>query len=198
VPDPMAERADPAGTGHVIDPTKNVLELVEGEVKRLDDLRGAYIKWMEAEIAHVKEMITLRAAHAQEIQRIETERLASIRQVDVLHQSSAAERQQAAILSLERIVDSTAKTLATQNTNMMTVVEARLAALERSSYEGKGKQTVVDPMMEKLVMQMASLAESRSQSTGRSGGLQSGWSWIIGAVGLIAGLIGIFAALSQG
>lgn len=182
---------------HIIDPTKNVLELVAGEVKRLDDIRAINIRWFESEIRHTKELIELRAAHAQEIQRIETERLASIRQVDVIHQSSSGDRQQAAILSLERIVDSTAKTLATQNTNMMTVVEARLAALERSSYEGKGKQTVVDPMMEKIISRMESLIDSRSSSTGRSGGLQSGWSWIIGAVGLIAGLIGIFAALTK-
>lgn len=181
----------------IIDPTKNVLELVAGEVKRLDDIRAVNVKWFESEIRHTKELIELRAAHAQEIQRIETERLASIRQVDVIHQSSSGDRQQAAILSLERIVDSTAKTLATQNTNMMTVVEARLAALERSSYEGKGKQTIVDPMMEKIISRMESLIDTRSTSTGRSGGLQSGWSWIIGAVGLIAGLIGIFAALNR-
>lgn len=193
----MPAHREPDADDHIIDPTKNVLDLVDGEVKRLDDIRAVNNKWIESEISHVKEIVVLRAAHAQEIQRIETERLASIRQVDVLHQSSAAERQQAAILSLERIVDSTAKTLATQNTNMMTVVEARLAALERSSYEGKGKQAVVDPQISTLMSLVESLRESRSTHAGRSGGLQSGWSWIIGAVGLIAGLIGIFAALSR-
>ena len=161
--------------GQIIDPTKNVLDLVHGEVKRLDDLRAENNRRIDSEIAHIKEVVELHAVHAKE----------------------AAAQQQASTSSLERVVDSTAKTLATQSSTMMSVIEGRLAALERSSYEGKGKQAVADPQMAALIALVESLRESRSTHTGRSSGLQSGWSWIIGAVGLIAGLIGIFAALNK-
>lgn len=191
-----------------VDPTKNVLDLVSAAVLRLDNLRDAQERLAATKYDHLQQIIALQATHNSEIRQSEIDRLASIRQVDVLNQNTAAERQQAAILALERttlastetlraMVDATAKTLAAQSAAQMQIVDARLAALERTSYEGKGKQQVADPQMAALMALVESLRESRSTHAGRSGGLQSGWSWIIGAVGLIAGLIGIFAALAK-
>jgi len=70
----------------VIDPTQNVLDLVEAAVQRLDDLR-------EAEAAHQREVSRLHAEHARELRLIEKDRLDAIRAVDVGAVQRAAEVQ---------------------------------------------------------------------------------------------------------
>jgi hypothetical protein len=70
----------------VVDPTQNVLDLVEAAVQRLDDLR-------EAEAAHHREVSQIRAEHAKELRQIETDRLDAIRAVDVGAVQRAAEVQ---------------------------------------------------------------------------------------------------------
>lgn len=70
----------------VVDPTQNVLDLVEAAVQRLDDLR-------EAEAAHQREVSRLHAEHARELRLIEKDRLDAIRAVDVGAVQRAAEVQ---------------------------------------------------------------------------------------------------------
>jgi hypothetical protein len=157
-------------------------------------LRAAHEKFTQAEISHVKAMADLRADHAKEINALESNRLNAIRQVDVLAVNTAADRAAAAIQALaattttnaenlRNALNSTASTIATQTANTVSAITERLAALEKSMYEGKGRATVDDPMMLELVREMKSLRESRSESTGKSIGMNQIWGYLVAAAG---------------
>lgn len=60
----------------VVDPTRNVLDLVAAAIQRQDDLR-------EAEARHVRQVMELRADHEAELRRLERQRVDSIRTVDI-------------------------------------------------------------------------------------------------------------------
>src|SRR5687767_12955841 len=91
-------RATPGGAGSgvdaqggpVFDPTANVLDLVEKETKRQDDLRGMSDRLSEsetrrinAEMGSIREIAKLRARHDRQLRKAEAGRLDSIRQVDI-------------------------------------------------------------------------------------------------------------------
>ena len=183
-----------------VDPTKNVLDHVAAAIRRIDDL-------LDARLAHHSEVVSLRAAHNAEIGRLradharelrlaESGRLDAIRQVDVLAVQTLAQATKDTAEALRVMVDSSAKSIAAQTSSAMATVNDRLTLLERSSYEGKGKEAVSDPMMNQLLEEVRSLRASQMSSVGRSGGLQAGWGYLIGAIGLIGTLIGIFLAVS--
>jgi len=145
--------------GPVIDPTKNVLDLTNAANKRQDDLREMYNRYIVAEIGRIEETVKrveqlsdLRAEHAREvnlihqshdreIHKMEQDKLAAFRASDEMARITEANRSLAAIQVVERTLNSTATALASQNAENNVEVNRRLAALEKSSYEGAGKGT---------------------------------------------------------
>ena len=65
-----------ASGGPVIDPTENVLAVIESAVKRQDDLR-------EAEMRRVNQIEALRAEYQEKLALAEAKRIDAIRAVDV-------------------------------------------------------------------------------------------------------------------
>jgi hypothetical protein len=187
----------------VLDPTKNVVALFEAATKRQDDLRDANnerayseIRRVDAEVTHIKEMVVLRAEHQAEIRKLESNRLDAIRGVDVQAVSTAADRAQTAIKAVEAQTNTNAETLRNGLTNTATTIAQQLATivagitgriekLEQASYEGKGKQTMVDPMMVELVAEMRSLKESRDTGAGKSIGSVAMWGYVLGGCGFM-------------
>jgi len=145
--------------GAVIDPTENVKALNEASHKRQDDLREMYNRFIEAEIRRLEETVRrveqiadLRAEHSRdvsmihhshdrEIHKMEQDKLAAFRASDEMARITEANRSLAAIQVVERTLNSTATALASQNAENNVEVNRRLAALEKSSYEGAGKGT---------------------------------------------------------
>jgi hypothetical protein len=153
--------------GPVIDPTKNVLDLVDSETRRQDNLR-------EAESRHVREIIhlrgqettkemeatqyveRLRAEHARELRRAEAARIDAIRAVDVGAVQQAAQVQATQATTLAAQVATSAETLRTQVAAAASAATIALAAalepvqkdiadLRRVQYEAVGtKAQVVD------------------------------------------------------
>jgi hypothetical protein len=132
-----------------IDPTENVKALSEASAKRQDDLRDAQNALVDEKIARLHDISALRAEHARDVRDIETKRLDAIRQVDVLNQSIAAARAEAAIQTLaattsanaealRTTVAATERTLAAQAARDAAAVNERLSALERSLSSGTG------------------------------------------------------------
>jgi hypothetical protein len=126
----------------VIDPTKNVLDLVTAAIARQDDLRAAADR-------HVREMADLRADYDAQLRRAETARIDAIRAVDVGAVNRAAEvsAQQATTLAVQ--VAQSAETLRTQVAAAATAATVALAAalepiqkdiadLRRAQYEAQG------------------------------------------------------------
>jgi len=190
--------------GPVIDPTENVLSLVAAANTRQDDLRAETNRRYDAEIRHLREMALLRAQHNERIGELESSRLNAIRQVDVLAVSTAADRAQAAIRVLEQTtninaeklqgaLNATATTIANQLTTLVTQITERIAALEKSAYEGAGKERYADPQLASLSAQVRALTESRAAGSGKSAGLNAGWIYLLGAIAAMGGLFGMLA-----
>ena len=187
--------------GAVIDPTENVLALVQAAVNRQDDLRIAADKFMEAELMHVRLTEELRASHQRELGEKEANRLDAIRQVDVLNGNAAANAEK-----LRTDLNSTATTMAKQTADVAATMAAqqaatvagiteRLSALEKSSYEGIGKGRVADPMMAEFMADMKSMLRAQSQTVGKSEGISATWAVVVGVIGMVVAVIAVAVAV---
>lgn len=131
----------------VLDPTANVLQLVDAAIKRQDDLR-------EAESRHVREIAALRAEYAMELREGETARINAIRQVDVEAVQRAAEVQATQQTTLANTVATAAEAMRAQVAAAATAAATALAAalepiqkdiqdLRKAQYEAAGQKTEV-------------------------------------------------------
>jgi len=205
-----------ASGGPVIDPTENVIALNDAANRRQDDLREAERRLTTAEQGHTRELASVREGHqndiaaireqhSREMRQSESARVDANRATDLAAVGTAAAQALAAIQALAATATTTADTL--RNTVAATALTAenrqvafatdqnkRLSALELSMSEGKGKQTVADPQMERLSALVEQLARSRASDTGQRQGLSEGWKMVVAAVGLLAALnaLGMF------
>lgn len=196
----------------IVDPTKNVLDLVEAANRRQDDLRAADKELSDVKHTHEATVTILRAAHNAELGRLREEyqekiahaesgRLDSIRQVDREEVAKTAVAANTAITTLAKQTNDLAVTLAKTVADTAAAAEARnsaqysdtnkrLSALELSSSEGKGKQTVVDPQMDKLTTLVEVLARNQATGAGKSEGFDTGWKILTGAILLALAIYG--------
>lgn len=202
--------------GAVIDPTENVKALNEASVTRLDDLRiaeqrsvelvvTALERRLDSEIIHVKEMAHLNQEHQRQLDAAESARIDSIRQVDVLATATTAAQALTAIQTLQGTTNASAETLrvavanqattlAAQLTTTVAEINKRLSSLEASSYEGMGKQKVVDPQSERLAMMVENLTRMQSTGAGKTEGVSSTWAMIVAGIAVVAALFGMWNA----
>lgn len=141
----------------VVDPTKNVLNLVEAESRRQDDLRLAGEKLSNVKHQHAKELISLHSDYGDKLREAETKRLDAIRAVDVAAAAVAQQRIETTAATLRDLVASTASAAATAAASITNSLAERIAQLERTSYEGSG----------------------------RGAGMEKFWGWIVGGGALV-------------
>ncbi len=226
----MAGHGVDAFGGPVVDPTANVLALVAAANHRQDDLREMNNARIDAELRNAETLASVRAKHQELVDALEAKRLDAVRGVDQMASQTEAERNAAAVTALattarttaetlRAAVDSAASNLASQLTQTVAAMTERIAALEKSSYEGAGKNAVADPMMEQLVGEMRNLTAQRAADAGKAlvadprllemmaevkanstllargsaktEGMSDATKWIIALVGLIATLLTI-------
>ena len=188
-----------------IDPTANVLSLVEAAVHRLDDLRAAQKTRIDdliaAEFRRIDQLATIRSEYSEKLSIAEAKRIDAIRAVDVNAVAVASERQaaQAIVLAnqvaasadaLRALVASTAATMAQATAALTTQFNERIGTLEKSSYEGKGRQAYSDPAMAELIAEMRKISTVQSQAGGKSEGLSTSWAILLGVAALAAALFG--------
>lgn len=178
----------------VVDPTKNVLQLVEAAVARMDDLREADAQMSvlraqydreiaAAEHRRIDEQAVLRATYDEQLREAESKRIDAIRLVDVNAVNVAANRasEQATVLAtqvattaetLRTLVATSATALAAAQGQIIEPIISRLALIERAQYERVGNAQVSDPMMAELVSevkaQRAILAAGAGATTQRA------------------------------
>jgi hypothetical protein len=185
----------------VVDPTKNVLDLVNAAVKRIDDI--ANIRY-----EHQKEVADLRASYDDKLRDAEAKRIDAIRLIDTGAVTTANEKAnaQATVLAnqvstsaeaLRALVTTNATTLATQLTQIITPITDRLALLEKAQYEGAGKERATDPQLLLLLTEVKNLRDLQQNNTGRGQGMNSLWAIIIAGIGVISGIFGIISLLSR-
>lgn len=197
----------------VVDPTKNVLDLVQNSIERLDDLRAAdqllvvaKLQIMEAKVIALGDMQRLRAEHSSEITQLESKRLDAIRAVDVAAVQTAADRAAQAITALaattttnaenlRNALTTTATTIAKQTADTVAGITERLTSLERSSYVGQGKAGVIDPAAAANAELLQRLLIAQSAGAGKSQGQDNTWKVVASVIGVIATLVGIYAVV---
>jgi hypothetical protein len=129
----------------VIDPSKNVLDLVEAAIQRQDDLRSS-------ESVHLREIMALRSEFTKELRLAEADRINAIRAVDVAAVQHAAEVQSAQAQILATQVATQAEALrsqvaatAQQQTLALSAaldpIQKDVADLRRVQYEQQGQKT---------------------------------------------------------
>jgi hypothetical protein len=198
-----------------VDPTENVKALQEAGAKRQDDLRelndrriDAEIRVLAAQLDGLEKRMVLRAEHAKEIRLLESDRLEKIRQVDVLAGNTAADRalvaiqtlattQNAAAEAMREMVTQTATTIAAQHAADLARINEQIAALQKTSYEGAGKQTIADPMMAELVAEMKAMRATVTSGEGQSTGRKDMWGYVVAGFSFVGMLIAMFYALSK-
>jgi hypothetical protein len=187
-----------ASGGPVVDPTENVLALVDVEKQHQSAMLVEIGKRYDAEITHLKDIGAMRAAHATEIRQMETERLDSIRQVDVLARNTAADRAADAIQALaattatnaenlRTALANTAATIAKQTadaqmstakvvSDQFEAVTKRIATLEATAYRGEGREKFADPERDRMQAIVSELALSAKAGTAKSEGFNAAWA----------------------
>jgi len=212
--------------GPVVDPTANVLALSEASNKRQDDLRGAFnelqdekIKRLEDANRHLQQVSDIRSSHQDSIGRLREEyqekiahaesgRLDSIRQVDREEVAKTAVSANTAITTLakqttdlattlQKTVADTAQAAETRNSTQYTDVNKRLSALELSSSEGKGKQAIVDPQMDKLTALVEMMARNQAVGSGKTEGIDKTWGIVAVIVTIVISGAIAFVAMNR-
>ncbi len=184
--------------GTLIDPTTNVINLVHAANARQDDLREAYAALNTARVSaladqvtraedHAREVGAIRAAHNVEIHTSEQERLRTIREIDVAALNNLSNTVVSGIESLRAALTSTAARIEAANTERANALSDRVTQLERTSYEGKGREAVSDPMLNQFMVEVKKLSEGKA-------GISMTWAIVIGAAAIFASVSGIFSA----
>lgn len=218
MPDNHFRRCDRAGTGHSVDaygdlahdPTKNVLDLVEASVRRIDDLQTEHNKHsvtiQAAEVKRIDSLAALRAEYQEKLAIAESKRIDAIRAVDVGAVAIASERagQQAQVLAnqvaasaetLRALVASTAQQVATSLSQVQLQLTDRIALLEKSQYESKGRGSVAEPLQTDFMGEMRKLRDLVTLKTGQGAGMSSMWGYILAAVTALSAGIAIVLSL---
>lgn len=195
--------------GPTVDPTRNVLGHVAAAVLRIDDMAelraqlvDEKIYRMEREWVHQDKFAILRAEHSKEIRHMESERVNSIRSVDVQNAAATAAQLLSAVTTLATTAQATAETLrnqvaataaavASQTERVMNPVVERIALLEKAQYTGAGKAGVADPLYDRLTTAVEALSKMQSVGAGERRGISGAWAALLGFVSLVGGLLGI-------
>lgn len=195
-----------------IDPTHNVLLLVNAAVTRLNDVADSESRRLEQLLdmgfRRVDDAATLRSHYESLLSIAEAKRIDAIRAVDVNAVAVAAERQAASAAVLANQVVASADALralvaTTASTNLQAqeqstkIFNERIASLEKASYEGKGRSAFTDPAMDALMAEVRKLAATQQQTGGKSEGRLSAWQLTIGAIALVASVLSVTAFLTK-
>ncbi|MEO8101938.1 MAG: hypothetical protein ABI790_05395 [Betaproteobacteria bacterium] len=197
----------------VIDPTLNVMALVQAAVKAQEDLRQADLKFNDAQFRHHTEMALLRATFGKDIRASDLNAAEKTRQVDVLAGTASAAALATAVSALQATSDRNAETLRNQlnataatmakqtadaaaatqlqTDNLFRRTDERVAALERGAATGAGRQSVADPQTERLMTQMEMFMAAQAKGTGKAEGVNASWVILLGAVSLVGTLLGV-------
>lgn len=189
--------------GPVVDPTVNVIALVESNAQAAAALRDADVKFNDVVAMHLREIGSIRAQHAKETREFDTAQQSNIRSVDMANAEKTAAQILQAVTTNAQVAERTAKTLQDQVASTATAAEnrqasfasdmmKRLSAVELSMSEGKGKQQIADPQMDKLTLVVETLARNQVSGAGRQEGMSDSAKILMGALALITTLLGFY------
>jgi hypothetical protein len=173
---------------------------------RSAESRQAISELHKANTEHVRITEQLRADYQERLSLAEAKRVDANRAFDMGAVAVASERatQQASVLAnqvtasadtLRALVATTATTFANQQQSLQTQITERLALVERSQYESKGKAGVSDPAMADMVVELRALRSAQSQGAGKSEGISASAGVLIAVIAAVAGLGGLIVSM---
>lgn len=177
----------------VVDPTDNVIALNAASEARQNDLRKSDIIYTEAQLRNIRAEMKLRAAHAAEIRKLDAANQKAIRLVDITNAKAQAAQVAVAVLALEtkrqadadnlrtalnaanassdKRVSDLAATLAEQKTVSDRGFTDQIAALQRSTTLGEGRQTYTDPVQAEMLRKIEALSHTSTAQTSSGEGM---------------------------
>ena len=180
----------------VIDPTANVIALVQANKEAADTLRAMHDRLIMAEIGTVRETVKwieklseVHQDHDYALHRAEAGRLDALRQNDREDVKVLAAQTTAKAEALQTQVSTTADTLAKTFAANLAEQNKRLSAIERQQAEGMGKATVESPMMAELVAETRALRVAMAGTGGEKAGRVSQQQLITWVLGIIVTLL---------
>ena len=158
-----------------------------------------------AAVEHTRVTENLRAEYQEKLAIAEAKRIDAIRSVDVNAVAVASERatQSAQVLAnqvaqsadaLRTLVATTATTFAQQQQSLQTQITERLALLERSQYESKGKAGVEDPRLQDLLAEVKVLSATTARGNGKQDGIGASWSVLVAVVAAVVAIASLVLA----
>jgi protein-tyrosine-phosphatase len=120
----------------VVDPTANVLQLVEAAVQRIDDMATLRAQ-------HTRELMERDREHAAQLRQAETSRLDAIRAVDVGAVQRAAEVQAQVANALATQVATSADAFRVALSAQLEPLQRDIADLRKTQYEQAGQKIQV-------------------------------------------------------
>lgn len=202
----------------VIDPTANVISLVQANKVAADELNAMRDRYIEARIDTVRESLRwmerlsdVHQRHDYALHKAEAGRLDALRQNDredvkVLAAQTAAKadalQNQLSVTAttLQSQVLTTAETLAKTIAADQSEQNKRLSAIERQQAEGMGKATVESPMMAELVAETKALRLAMAGTIGQTQGAKEtkveqrdNSKYIIAVIGLLLAILAFVA-----
>lgn len=142
----------------VIDPTANVLQLVEASIKRLDDLRESENRRVDdlrsSFLEHIEKVADVRAHYEDELRVSESKRIDAVRAVDVAAVAAAASAAETRATALAQQVSASAEAMrnqvaaaaqaaSTALTAALEPIQKDVADLRRVQYEQQGQRTEI-------------------------------------------------------
>jgi hypothetical protein len=182
--------------GPTIDPTKNVLDLVDASVKRQDDLRAIIARSVEFEHVSLKEYVVdlLLAYDKRYEQRHEASQraleAALVAQKEAVKEAFVAQNAaiNAALTSAERAVlkaeNASEKRFEGVNEFRAQLGDQQRTLMPRAEYESQNNA---------LKDRLGILESFRTEALSRGTGAKEGYGWAIGLVGVILALITIIS-----
>lgn len=179
----------------VVDPTKNVLDLVTAAIQRQDDLR-------DAEARHLKEILDLRAEFSREIRQAENlrqqtvnqERFASVEtQLDLVERQRVEQKKDtkdavdAALAAAKEAVkeQTTASQLSIGKSEASTKEQLnQLSATFVTAQEGQ-RQAIIS-----LTTRVERMENARTNAAEQKTDTRSNAGFVFGAVGMVVGVLG--------
>lgn len=172
--------------GPAVDPTENVLALVDAEAKHRNALR---------EIDN-RRQDELREAEKYRVNCLDSQRKDFEARIDTI--TTRYETRIDAINTAATTANSAL--LAKQLEDIRNSLGDRITDLEKKSWEGSGKTSVLDPATAASLAKIESLVTSRDMGAGRTEGVAKVWVTVFGvmaALGSAAGIVGLIVALSK-
>jgi len=171
-----------------VDPTKNVLDLVEAKGKATDEALLAAVKRLD-------DLAEERYKHLHEVEAAELKRIDEVLKlrVDFTMQLAIAEAKR--IDANLSVVESTGRARDDSLFQGLAQLAERVAAVEKTQNEAYGRSRVADPLMDNSLREIKGMLIDRANVSGKGQGMSMMMGYILTAIAAISSGVAIVLAL---